>query len=279
MRLVIPLPFGEIEVDVRKNRRARPFFWYTLLSAALHLASLFIVGLFVLRMLLPVAQPKPQQPMIVTISSAPRVQPQAHAMPAYHPIVHHETVQRRIVQRQTPRAARPLAQPHHSELSKAAKVAYATPAPQLTQSQLQAQTRAFEQTIAQAKAASDPVAGAANSNVQPAATKRYAVNLQGETGKPQPEGVLYPSKRWVDGPYVYYYVTYTAVYADGSTESGVVPWPIRFPLGADPFARGIHRMPLPGPLPDYVLPAGVAMEPLVKNCFDRHYPYCPIEHE
>lgn len=279
MRLVIPLPFGEIEVDVRKNRRARPFFWYTLLSAALHLASLFIVGLFVLRLLLPAAQPKRQQPMIVTISSAPKVRPQSHAMPAYHPLVRHEIVQRQIVQQQRPQAERPLSQPHRRELAKAAKVAYATPSPRLTQAQLQSQSRAFEQTIAQAKAANDPIAGAANSNVEPAATKRYAMNLEGQTGKPQPEGVLYPSKRWVDGPYVYYYVTYTATYADGTSESGVVPWPIRFPLSADPFARGIHRMPLPGPLPDYVLPAGVALAPLVKNCFDHRYPYCPIERE
>jgi hypothetical protein len=38
-------------------------------------------------------------------------------------------------------------------------------------------------------------------------------------------------------------------------------------------------MPLPGPLPGYVLPDGVALDPLVKNCLDHHYDYCPIEHE
>jgi hypothetical protein len=270
MRLALPLPFGEIEINVRKSRRARPLFWYGLLSAALHVAMLVLAGFLVLRTLIPITPPNQQRPEIVTISSAARVQSRPHAVAAHHSLVRPEPVQ--------PNAARVTPSRERAELSKPAKMAYATSS-RLTQAQLQAQTRAFEQTIAQAKAANDPVAGAANTSQNPASTKRYAMNLQGEFAKPQPEGILYPSKRWVDGPYVYYYVTYTAVYADGSTETGVVPWPIRFPLGQDPFARGVHHMPLPGPLPDYVLPSGVAMTPLVKNCFDHRYQYCPIEHE
>jgi hypothetical protein len=280
MRLAIPFPFGEVEVNVRKSRRARPLFWYSVLSAALHFAWIAIVGVLLMRTFVPLSTQKQQQPMIVTISSAPKIQSRPRAVVAHRPIVRPEPVQRPVpreaVQR---RIARPISRPRH-ELSKPARVAYASQnSQQLTQAQLQEQTRIYQQTIARAKAASDPVSGAADSTLTPAATKRSAMNLQGQFAKPQPEGVLYPSKRWVDGAYVYYYVTYTAVYADGSSESGVVPWPIRFPLGDDPFARGIHRMPLPGPLPDYVLPSGVAMEPLVKNCFDHHYEYCPIEHE
>ena len=280
MRLAIPLPFGEIEINVRKSRRSRPLFWYGLLSAALHLASLVIAGFFVLRALVPVTPAKQQPPMIVTISSAPKIEPRPKPVPAHHPLVRPEPVRpvAQQVSRPAAQAARVIPRPERRELSKPVKLAYAT-TQQLTQTQLQAQTRVFEQTIARAKAANDPVAGAADSAVSPAASNRSAMNLRGQFAKPQPEGVLYPSKRWVDGSYVYYYVTYTAVYADGATESGVVPWPIRFPLGADPFARGLHRMPLPGPLPDYVLPSGIAMAPLVKNCFDHHYEYCPIEHE
>ncbi len=281
MRFAIPLPFGEIEINVRKSRRARPLFWYGLLSAALHTAALVIAGFFVLRALLPVTSPKQQPPMIVTISSAPKIEARPHPVPARRPLVRPEPAQPKVAQqvsRPVPQRPRVMPRSLRRELSKPAKIAYAA-SQQLTQAQLQEQTRAFQQTIAQAKAANDPVAGAANSAVSPSASRRFAMNLQGQFAKPQPEGVLYPSKRWVDGPYVYYYVSYTAVYADGSPESGVVPWPIRFPLTADPFARGIHRMPLPGPLPDYVLPAGVAMAPLVKNCFDHHYQYCPIEHE
>jgi hypothetical protein len=273
MRLAIPLPFGEIEVNVRKSRRARPLFWYGLLSIALHFAWIAIIGILVARTFLPVTTSTQQPPMMVTISSAPRIQPQPRAVTANHLLVRHQPVLRQAARAQYTPPTHP-----RRELSKPARVAYVTPRA-ISQSQIQAQTRMFERTIAQAKAANNPVAGASNNSLTPAATKRYAMNLQGQFGKPQPEGVLYPSKRWVDGPYVYYYVTYTAVYADGTTESGVVPWPIRFSLGEDPFARGIHRMPLPGPLPDYVLPAGVAMRPLVKNCFDHRYPYCPIEHE
>jgi len=277
MQLIVPLPFGEIRIGVHKTRRTRPLFWCVVLSAFLHVLALWLIGAAIFRTIVPLATPK-QQPVMVSISSAQRVEPRARPMRAQHPIERPRPIPVR------PHAAaahaRPAAQPHRPELSKPVRVAYVRPQTQtLTPAQIDAQTRSFERTIERARLANDPVAGAATGSVVPAAPKRLALNVQGDFGRPRAEGVLYPLKRWTDGPWVYYYVRYDAEYADGSTESGVVPWPIRFPVGSDPFARGVHRMPLPGPLPGYVLPDGVALDPLVKNCFDRHYDYCPIEHE
>lgn len=287
MRWVVPIPFGEIRIRVRRTRQSRPLFWSLALSAFIHVFAVSLIAGAVLHAFVHANQQQ-QPPVMVSISSAMRIEPKANPMPARHPIERPQPQPR--VQQQQPQPqqqTQPVqrAVARRPELSKPSRVAYVQPqrreqqAQTLTQAQLDAQSRAFEQTIAQARAASDPIAGAANSNVAPSAPKRQALNLQGDFGRPQPEGILYPVKRWTDGPYVYYYVRYDAEYADGNVESGVVPWPIRFPLNQDPFARNIHRMPLPGPLPGYALPTGVAMQPLVKNCYDHKYEYCPIAHE
>lgn len=286
MQWTIPLPFGEIRIRLRRTRQAHPFFWYTLLSALLHIVFVGLIAGSLLQTFVKLKQAQ-QPPVMVSISSALRVEPRAHPKranrPRERPQPQPQPVHRQI--REQPRPivhARAIAAPKQPRI-----IAYvkpkAQPQPQpertLTQAQIEAQTQAFQRTIAQAREATDAVAGAADSSVTPAAPKRSTLNLQGDYGPPQPEGVLYPLKRWIDGPYVYYYVRYDAEYADGSSESGLVPWPIRFPVDADPFARGVHRMPLPGPLPGYVLPDGVALHPLVKNCYDHHYDYCPIAHE
>ncbi len=290
MQVVIPVPFGEIRIGVSAVKRPRPMVWYGLLSAILHFLGLWLVTAFLVRTFVPLAQPQ-QKPIMVSNSSALRMEPRTAPVPAHHAIERPRPVVRPqrpqpVVRREARPAPRPAA--HRPELAKPAHVAYAQPKPQtqpqpqsqaLTQSAIDAQTREFQRTIEQARMASNPVAGAASSAVKPAAPRRMSLNLEGDQGKPRPEGVLYPLKRWTDGPYVYYYVRYDAQYADGSTESGEVPWPIRFPIEEDPFARGLHRMPLPGPLSDYVLPNDVAMQPLVKNCWDHRYRYCPIEHE
>jgi hypothetical protein len=280
MQWKIPLPFGEIRIRIRRTRQPRAFFWYTLLSILLHVVFVSLVAGAILRAYVSVKQPQ-QEPVMVSISSAMRIEPRARPVPANHPMERPQPQPKPVPQQQQPQPQQQ--QRPRPELSKPARVAYVQPKEQtqrtLTAAQIDAQTRAFSRTIAQARAASDPVAGAANSNLAPAAPKRYRLNIQGDYGPAQPEGVLTPLRRWIDGPYVYYYVRYDVEYADGTTETGNVPWPIRFPVDEDPFARGIRRMPLPGPLPGYVLPAGVALDPLAKNCYDHHYYQCPIAHE
>lgn len=271
MRVVIPLPFGEIELSFRPMRHARPLFWYMLASAILHVVLLSLLATFLLHAIFPVEQ-KPQI-ISVAISSALHIERRAVPQPVKQPA---PPQPRTIAQQpqQAPSRPEPVRRPSQQrrELSRPRR-------PDLTEAQLAADNRAYERTIAQLKAQDNPLAGDALPSAPPAAMKRYTLNLSGRFGKPQPEGVLYPIKRWTDGEYVYYYVRYTAEYADGSTEEGDVPWPIHFPLRADPFAHGIHQMPLPGPPDDYLAPQGVSMAPLVRNCYDHRYQYCPIEHE
>lgn len=250
--------------------------WYVLLSAAFHIIAVCGLVALLARTVLPVLAHRPPEE-IVAISSAVRIEHRTHPVPAHNPIPRPRAVPN-IPREPAPPAPKPV--PRHvatRHLREIAKIAYNAPA--INQQQLNAQTQSFEKTIAQARAANDPVAGAATSNVTPEAPKRYAMNVNGSFGTPVPEGVLYPLKRWIQGQYVYYYVRYLAEYADGTTESGIVPWPIRFPASNDPFAHDRHHMPLPGPMPDYVASAGVQMQPLVKNCYDHRYDYCPIAHE
>jgi hypothetical protein len=248
-------------------RRWRPFFWFLLASLLLHALTASVI---------PAPPPQPiYERITTTISSALRIEKRTQPQRAMHRPVHRP-------QRIARAAPAPVAQvvPQHitPRLSHSPRPV-PQQSPQITQAQLDAQTRSFERTIAQAKAAQDPLAGLAQSTVRPEAPKAYAFNIRSDVGaNPLPNGTITPLRRWQRGAYVYYYTHYDIEYVDGETESGDVPWPIHFPLGADPFARG-GRFPLPGPPPDYVAPADTQMNPFIKNCYDHRYPYCPIERE
>ena len=275
MRLTIPLPYGELELSVRKTRRARPLFWCVLLSAALHLTVLSLIVAYLMPRAVSSVQ---QQPIIVSMSTALRIEPRSHPQPAHDatqkPPSHREAEP--SIRAHAAIAARTRPERDRPELAKKSTVA---PAQRNTiEAQLQRDSRDFARTADRLRALDNPRAGLANSSLPPAAPKSYALDISGDSGKPQPEGILYPVKRWTDGAYVDYYVRYL-VYADGATETGTVPWPIHFPLSADPFARGGRHMPLPGPPADYVLPADAPVTPLIRNCYDHRYDYCPIERE
>jgi hypothetical protein len=140
----------------------------------------------------------------------------------------------------------------------------------------------FEKTIAQLRRQSDPLAGAARPVETPAAPKRFAFDFRGSVGtSPQAEGILTPVKSWRDGPYTYYYVRYWVQYADGSTESGYVPWPLRYLPQTDPFLLHWEHFPLPAPLPDYALPTDTDLRPLVAYCYEHRGEFsdCPIAHD
>ncbi len=285
-RLVLRLPFLDVAITVRRSRRGRAMFWYVLASALFHILTVAtVIGLVARSVFAPEPSPSPE---IVSISNAVRIEHRTHPVPAHNPIprpVHPAAQPAREAVREQPREVaqrRPVDKPpaQRPELSKVAYTrTYTHPSSSLTTQEIQAQTQAFAQTIAAARAANNPVAGAANDQIAPAAPKHYTLNITGDQGRPQPEGILYPLKRWTQGAYVFYYVRYLAQYADGTSETGIVPWPISFPINADPFAHGQHRMPLPGPMSDFVAGADVEMKPLVKNCYDHRYEYCPIAHE
>jgi hypothetical protein len=274
MRLTLPLPYGELTVNISRTRKARPLFWCVLLSAAIHVLALSAIVRLAMLTFAPTVD---RQPIIVSLSSATqierRVRPRAAAAPARQPPQSRRRERPQAVAASNPAPKQPRPTPMPQTHKPAPQVA---PKENLAE-QLRQERAKLAQTAAQLSAQDNPEAGLATAKLRPEAPKRYALNLAGTEGKPQPEGILYPTKRWVEGAYVYYYVRYLVNYSDGTTESGSVPWPIRFAVAADPFARGLHHLPLPGPPGGFVLPSDVSVEPLVQNCYDHRYQYCPIE--
>lgn len=258
---------------MRKFRRWRLLLWSLLASLVFHALFVWLAGpLWLNRFIM---RAREQQPVVATISTAARIDRMPKPQRAMHRVVR---IQPQPQQPKHVAAAAPREQvvPPHLTHTRAEQ-------PQrthaLTQSDLDAQTKQFEKTIAQAKAVNNPLAGISTASVKPAAPKRYTFNVASQVGSPLPNGILEPTDRWRRGGYTYYYVHYDVEYTDGEEESGDVPWPIRYPTGADPFAQGIHTMPLPGPPADWTPAAGAELQPLIKNCYDHRYAYCPIAYE
>ncbi|MDQ2872235.1 MAG: hypothetical protein M3R35_03785 [Candidatus Eremiobacteraeota bacterium] len=148
----------------------------------------------------------------------------------------------------------------------------------LTAREIAQQEAQFGKTIATARNGINPVAGATQGNIAPEPPAHFKRDLSGIPGVGSGDGYLDPVKHWTDGVYNYYYVRYRVTYADGSAETGIVPWPIRYLPANDPFLKGTRRIPLPGPLADYVLVPGTDLHPLVAYCYEHRLAYCPIDH-
>jgi hypothetical protein len=146
-----------------------------------------------------------------------------------------------------------------------------------TQQDLAALQRQFSQTIADARARSNPL------NVPtepPEGEKRYPIQIRGIYGNLRTgEGILTPTRYWSQDGYTYYYVNYEIVFSDGRYDSGSVPWPIRYHPKEDPFILDFQHFPLPCPLPGYTLPTVqefMVMRPAMRGqlheCYPDHYP-------
>jgi len=102
---------------------------------------------------------------------------------------------------------------------------------------------------------SDASADTSSSSASGSAT----FSLQGKHAKlKHGEGIYRPLKTWVEDGLRYYQVAYEYVYPDGTHESGIVPWPVHFQRGTDPFAAGASSgrpmTPLPPPPADFMPP-------------------------
>ncbi|HET7814812.1 MAG TPA: hypothetical protein VFL13_10615 [Candidatus Baltobacteraceae bacterium] len=140
----------------------------------------------------------------------------------------------------------------------------------------------YSKTIAKLRAANNPVAAAAQPVDVGAHTHNYSTDFSTSIGTGgSGQGYLNPVRSWHQDGYDFYYVHYEVEYPDGGTESGIVPWPIRYLPQADPFRLGIHHMPLPGPLPDFVLTPDMVLHPLTKYCYEHRSELsdCPIAHD
>jgi outer membrane biosynthesis protein TonB len=129
---------------------------------------------------------------------------------------------------------------------------------QLSQARIAHMTQAFNQTLAELRRESNPLAVKPQA---PAAPKRYRMQMIGINGDlKHGQGFYYPIKSWHADGYDYYYASYEFTWADGTLETGGVPWPIRFRPKDDPFSHpgntAYDHVALPGPLPGWALPAG-----------------------
>ena len=202
-------------------------------------------------------------------------QPKNPPLQPSHPQLQQQAVQQQpVVPPQQPRRRVARVEPH--------AVHVAAPRQHEAQSMNFAQQeRSFEKTIEQLRRENDPVISAARPVATPAAPKAFTYNFSGSFSTIRAEGILSPVKSWRDGPYDYYYVRYWVQYADGSTETGYVPWPIRYLPRYDPFRLHYQHFPLPVPLPDFQLPAGTNLHPLVAYCMEHRSELsdCPIAHD
>lgn len=247
-----------------------------LISAILHLIAVpLVIALFFHHPVLtgpPVLRVARLTTLRIVRRSRPPAPPRAqraHTVKATPAVAApHSAPARREIARIDRRSLRPLPP----------KAVYARNAPQ----ELQVQQEQFERTIARLRAANNPVTGAVRAQPAPAAENHYALSFSASIGTVgSGQGILDVVQSWHADGYDYYYVKYWVEYPDGTTESGIVPWPIRYPPNADPFRLGIHHMPLPGPLADYTLPPGTVLHPLVAFCLKHRDEFsdCPIQHD
>lgn len=263
------------------RRRYRTLLWCLAISLAFHFLVIpLIVRLFgVHREVVPIRE-------IVYQARSSSLQMSRRAHPRPHPL-HHPQPQtlpqqpRRAVQQQQqppppPRREIARIEPHAPIAVPRIPSHASTSGINIVQQQ-----SLFEKTIARLRREDNPVLNAARPVETPSAPKRMAYDFSGAFGTSQGNGILEPVKSWRDGPYDYYYVRYWVQYADGAVETGYVPWPLRYLPQEDPFLNHWEHFPLPKPLPDYRLPAGLNLHPLIAFCLEhlKELESCPPQHD
>lgn len=251
---------------MRTRRRNRVLEFAIVLSTILHL----IVGPLLVRwgwLRAPDAKVVPPK-FVITTSSSLHLEKRARARPAT--LAHPEIV---------PPAPQPPA-PRHRELARIVPKALTAQPPRavrhadstLSGEDLARQEQQFAKTIAQARAANNPLS-VPPAIATPAAVHRSRIDFEGQNGSFQGgHGVLTPIQRWIDGSNHCYRVHYDLEYYSGGSEEGNVPWPICYPANRDEFEMSPHQMPLPSPMPDFVLPPDAQLEPYLEKYFPSRFP-------
>jgi len=268
-----------------RKRGWRAFFVFLSGSTLLHLTLLpLLIALLGVRIFLPKFEPE----IYHVTSSAIRIEriarplthsvPNTQMRPRLRPIVSPPDAAEKLTARQ-PRSVPP---------SQPVRVAYRALAPiashHVAQHQLidpkalAAQERMYAATIAAAQAANNPLS-ISKLERSPSSTMRASYNFAGaEAASRHGDGILYPTKRWTQGHFIYYLLRYTVHYPSGDYETGEVPWPVHYTADADPFAQGDagEHIPLPGPAPDFVASTDTVMKPLIAHCYRLREQYCDI---
>ena len=246
-------------ITATPQRRGRNFFWALAASTAI----MTVVAALIPSHLLVFIQGAPEvfsRTETVSIERSTPVPPAPVATSV-------PTVQPKSVATPVPAAAAEPAPAVH-ELAKEALHAPPQP-PQRPHAKVDALARdrtAFDREVAQLNAQNDPHAiPTIDPATQASASKSYSLELpNGERGN----GEIFPTHEWHERGLDCYYGRYEYTYPDGSQEAAAIAWPFCFPPAADPFHRASHLMPMPFPMPGYVLPAGTQLPPLEKQVYE-----------
>jgi hypothetical protein len=267
-------------LQLRAVRRhvSRRFFWALVASLVLHGCLAGILAFLFLQREITPGLPEPQLTVSSVIEITQRPRPRI-AIATPHP--------QTAAPKQQPRIVRsPHSAPPRRELARVEIHAPRIPRPahnagaQRTLDTAREQIE-FTKTIARLREQNDALVSSQAPVMTPAPAKRFVYDFTASMGSaPRGEGILYPVQSWSADGYDYYYVKYWVEYPDGTTESGRVPWPLRYAVDQDPFRLGIHHLPLPTPLANYSLPPGTSMHPLVAYCYEHRdeLSSCPIYH-
>lgn len=257
------------------------------MSCVIHFGGAALLGAFARTHHLIAGDPEPVsvQTTIIALQHREAPKPSPEPRPHRNPVVHASAAHPQT------RVEPPSSHAHPPrELAKI--VAYAPPAPPkhhpvehvTTTSSIESDERNFARTLTKLRSENNPIESQQRMAVSAPSGKRYAADFSSvPEASHGGEGYLAPVKSWRDGPYTYYYLRYDVVYPDGSRETGYVPWPVRYLPGQDPFGRGSgeYHIPLPLPLPDFVLSSDTNVKPLIAFCLQHRsqFPSCPIMHD
>ncbi|MGA8535550.1 MAG: hypothetical protein WB615_15690 [Candidatus Tumulicola sp.] len=253
--------------------RGRLLLWATLLSLVIHVL-LIPLAAWLGSLKLTLLAAKPSERETVVASTAVRIErrpvPQPRVLVRAPSTPSHVTAHPQVAPRSPPVSRR-------HELAREAPSAAPQPTPQEVkrnqpvslQQQLAQQERAFSQEIAQIRARNNPLSLASKPSEPAAAYHRTYFDVPGHRDVDAVQVQLIPIRHWFTGAAICYYTRYVAQYTHGGNEEGTIPWPVCYPIDADRIAHPafVHDVPIPVPPPDYVLPAGAYLTPLLARIY------------
>lgn len=257
--------------------------WALLLSAALH-ASLLPLAFWAVGMKLPFLAPKPPQREQVVASTAVRIERRAVPQPRAPVPRPQSRPQPRVQPRPRPQPrpqvahpSRPSAPPR--ELARNVPSASPQPTPQkgransvqeALERQIAQEQQQLSQEVARLNQHNRPLSIATPALRSPSTYHRSYFDTPGRTQRSVVQAVLIPINHWFAGSLSCYYTHYIAQYANGGNEEGTIPWPVCYPVADDRMVHPPypHALPIPIPQPDYVLPAGTYLTPLLRSVYN-----------
>ncbi len=247
-----------------RNERAR-LAWALLASAVLNLLLWpFFLWLFGAR----VEMVRPADREILEASTSVRIERRTIPQPRQAP-------SRSKPATAPPRSSSVTKQPpaHRRELARISPQGTPEPRPakhEATLAQtLAAQEREFARESQAIHAANNPLSIATIAPQAPSTYQRSYMDLSGRDPQERVSAVLTVLRTFATTTMHCYYVHYDAQFSEGGTDDGNIPWPVCYPKDHDamlPLDR-VHTLPIPAPQPDYRLPEGTILSPLLDDIY------------